>query len=195
MLKIGITGGIGSGKTTVCRIFEVLNIAIYYSDQRAKEIMVSNPELKAKLRSSFGDIIFDSKGNLNATLLASIVFPDQQKLKTLNSIVHPFVLDDFSSWCKDHNKDKYVILESAIIFESGIEHLLDHIVIVDAPSEIRIQRIMEREKVSKKDVLQRMRSQLTSEEKTTHSKLIIVNDGKMSLIDQVLSLHKDFSGL
>lgn len=195
MLKIGITGGIGSGKTTVCRIFEVLNIPIYYSDQLAKEIMVSNSELKAKLRSTFGDVIFNSKGNLDSTLLASIVFSDQQKLKTLNSIVHPFVLDDFSSWCKDHSKDKYVILESAIIFESGIDHLLDYVVIVDAPSELRIQRIMERDKVSKENVLQRMSAQHNSAEKITRSKLIIFNDGKQSLINQVMSLHQDFSGL
>ena len=195
MLKIGITGGIGSGKTTVCRIFEILNIAIYYSDQRAKELMVSNPELKAKLRFTFGDAIFDSNGNLNSTLLAAIVFPDQQKLETLNSIVHPFVLDDFSDWCEKNSKGKYVILESAIIFESGIDHLLDHVVIVDAPKEIRIQRIMERDKANKEEVIQRMGNQLSSEEKIKLSKLIVLNDGKQSLIDQVMSLHTDFSGL
>jgi dephospho-CoA kinase len=195
MLRIGITGGIGSGKTTVCRIFEILNIAIYYSDQRAKELMVSNPELKAKLQFAFGHAIFDMNGNLNSSLLAAIVFPDKQKLETLNGIVHPFVLDDFSDWCEKNSNGKYVILESAIIHESGIDHLLDHVVIVDAPKEIRIQRIMERDKANREEVFQRMRSQFKTEEKKALRKLIILNDGKQSLIDQVMSLHKDFSGL
>ena len=195
MLKIGITGGMGSGKTTVCKILEVLNIPIYYSDQRAKEIMVSNLQLKAKLISSFGDSIFDSDGNLNTILLASIVFPDQKKLKILNSIVHPIVLSDFSTWCKNHSNDKYVILESAIIYESGIDHLLDQVIIIDAPTEIRIQRIIERDKISKEEVLIRMNTQHISEEKIKCSKLIILNDGKNSLIDQVMSLHKGFTVL
>lgn len=195
MLKIGITGGIGSGKTTVCRIFEVLNVPVYYSDQRAKEIMVSNSELKEKLISSFGNTIYYSDGSMNSALLASIVFSDQQKLQTLNTIVHPYVIDDFSSWCTEHTNDKYVILESAIIYESGIDQLLDQIIIVEAPSEIRIQRIIDRDKVSREKVLQRMSNQFTSDKKITLSKLIIYNDGKKSLIDHVISLHKGFSGL
>jgi len=195
MLKVGITGGIGSGKTTVCKVFEALNVPVYYSDQRAKDLMRNNPVLKRKLQETFGNSTYDHHGNLNSAYLASIVFPDQHKLNTLNSIVHPFVLEDFSSWCIDHNKEKYVILESAIIFESGIESLLDHIVIVEAPLEIRINRIIDRDKVNRDDVVQRMNTQLSSEEKINLSKLIIFNDGKLSLIDQVLSFHKGFSGL
>jgi dephospho-CoA kinase len=195
MLKIGITGGIGSGKTTICKIFEVLNVPVYYSDQRAKELMVSNTELKEKLFTNFGKETFDSNGKLNSSYLASIVFTDQQKLKSLNSIVHHFVLEDFITWCNGFRKEKYVILESAIIFESGIESMLDHVVIVDAPLEIRLKRIIDRDKVSREEIEQRMSKQLTSEEKNILSKMVIFNDGKMSIIDQVLSLHKYFSEL
>jgi len=195
MMKIGITGGIGSGKTTVCRIFEVLNIDIYYSDIRAKELMISHPQLMEKLRSSFGDEIFNPTGKLNTTLLASIVFSDPAMLKILNGIVHPFVLEDFSTWCNTHHKENYILLESAIIYESNIAHLLDHVIIVDAPDEIRIQRIVERDKTKPEDVMQRMRNQLSAADKIKRSKYIIINDGKRSLIDQVMSLHKDFSGI
>jgi len=195
MLKIGVTGGIGSGKTTVCKVFEVLNVQVYYSDLRAKEIMVTNPNLKEKLVVTFGNNTFDSNGYLNSEYLASIVFPDLLKLKTLNTIVHPFVLDDSSSWCTGHSKEKYVILESAIIFESGIETLLDHVVIVDAPLEIRLKRIVDRDKVNREEVVQRINAQMPIQEKKNKSKLIILNDGKKSLIDQVLSLHAVFSAI
>jgi len=195
MLKIGVTGGIGSGKTTVCKVFEVLNVQVYYSDLRAKEIMVTNPNLKEKLVVTFGNNTFDSNGYLNSEYLASIVFPDLLKLKTLNTIVHPFVLDDFSSWCTGHSKEKYVILESAIIFESGIETLLDHVVIVDAPLEIRLKRIVDRDKFNREEVVQRINAQMPIQEKKNKSKLIILNDGKKSLIDQVLSLHAVFSAI
>jgi dephospho-CoA kinase len=195
MLKIGITGGIGSGKSTVCRIFEVLDIPVYNSDIQARELMTSEAKLKLKLQSVFGNNVFHSDGRLNSTLLASIVFSDSQKLKILNSIVHPFVLDDFSAWCTKHSNEKYVILESAIIYESNIGHLLDHVIIVDAPAEIRIKRIMDRDKVKSEEVIQRMKNQLNPDEKNNLSKFIIINDGKKSLIDQVLSFHKHFSGL
>jgi|WetSurMetagenome_2_1015567.scaffolds.fasta_scaffold233498_2 dephospho-CoA kinase len=193
MLKVGVTGGIGSGKTTVCKVFEVLNIPVYYSDQKAKELMVSNTALKEQLITTFGNNTFDTNGILNSAYLSSIVFNDEQKLKKLNSLVHPFVLEDFSSWCIENSKEKYVILESAIIFESGIESMLDHVVIVDAPLEIRFKRITDRDNVSLEEVEHRMSTQLTAEIKNNLSKMIIFNDGKKSLIDQILSLHKVFS--
>jgi dephospho-CoA kinase len=193
MLKIGITGGIGSGKTTVCKVFEVLNIPVYYSDQRAKELMVSNSALMEPLKTTFGNNTFDTNGILNTAYLSSIVFSDEQKLKKLNSLVHPFVLEDFLLWCNECSKEKYVILESAIIFESGIESMLDHVIIVDAPLEIRLKRITERDNVSLEEVEHRMSTQLTTEVKNNLSKMIIFNDGKKSLIDQILSLHKVFS--
>jgi dephospho-CoA kinase len=195
MLKIGITGGIGSGKTTVCKVFEVLNIPVYYSDQRGKELMVSNSSLMELLKTTFGNNTFDTNGILNTVYLSSIVFTDEQNLKKLNSIVHPFVLEDFSSWCIDNSKEKYVILESAIIFESGIESMLDHVVIVDAPLEIKLKRITVRDNVSIEEVEHRMSTQLPAEVKINLSKLVIFNDGKKSLIDQVLSLDKYFSEL
>lgn len=195
MLKIGVTGGIGSGKTTVCKIFQVLGIAIYNSDQRAKEIMALNQDLKSKLAISFGPHIFDSDKKLKSAILASIVFSDPQKLATLNSIVHPYVLDDFSAFCNEHRKEPYIILESAIIFESGIDKMLDQVVIVDAPIEIKIERIMARDDVNRIEVQQRMHNQLNPDEKNSLSKLIVFNDGRKSLIDQVMSLHKGFSEL
>jgi dephospho-CoA kinase len=194
MLKIGITGGIGSGKTTVCKILEVLKVPIYNSDQRAKEIMVSNSKLKDDLRHLFGNSIFNSDGDLNTVVLASIVFKNIEKLKELNGIVHPIVLEDFSKWCENNTEAKYTVLESAIIFESGIEQMLDYVIIVDAPIDIRIQRIMSRENISREKVLQRMNNQILSEEKNKLSNFIIFNDGKKSLTDQVLTYHKQFSG-
>jgi dephospho-CoA kinase len=194
MLKIGITGGIGTGKTTVCRIFETLNVPVYYSDMRAKELMASNTILMNKLKAEFGNQVFETDGKLNTPYLASIVFSDPSKLKTLNNIVHPIVLDDFSDWCNKFNTSKYIILESAIIYESNIAHLLDYVILVDAPAEISIKRIVDRDGVPREAVIQRMKNQLTPDEKKSFTKLIIFNDGKQSLVDQVVRFHNDFSG-
>jgi dephospho-CoA kinase len=195
MLKIGVTGGIGSGKTTVCRVFEVLNVPVYYSDQRTKEIMAENEMLKNELISAFGDQVYNEKGILNTAYLASVVFNDQQKLNILNNLVHPYVLIDFETWCKKQQNQKYIILESAIIYESGIENLLDDVIVIDAPIETRYKRIIDRDKASAEEVRQRIDKQMPSGEKLKLADHIIFNDGKRSIIDQILLLHREFSGL
>lgn len=189
MLRIGITGGIGSGKTTVCDIFSTLGIPIYNSDERAKQIMVQNTMVVNAIIEQFGKSIYFEDGALNRKLLSEIVFNDSEHLKKLNAIVHPVVFEDMINWYAENKDHKYVLQEAAIMYESGSYKLLDKTILVFADQEIRIERVMKRDKMTRAEVLARIEKQMPETEKLKLADFVIYNNGE-SLIDQVIELHK-----
>lgn len=190
MLKIGLTGGIGSGKSTVAKIFEVLGIPVYYADDAAKQIMNTDKELKAALIKHFGDQTYQND-ELNRPWLASIVFGDTEKLKLLNSLTHPATIRDANRWIQQQTST-YIIKEAALMFESDAYKYLDKIVGVSAPVELRIKRAMERDHVTRDEVLSRMNRQMNEEEKMKRCDFVIFNDEQQLILPQVLNLHERF---
>ena len=188
MLKIGITGGIGSGKSTVAKVFEVLGIPVYYADDAAKRIMNENEELKQKIRSQFGDNVY-TDGRLNRKVLAEIVFNAPEKLALLNKIVHPATLADADSWMEDQTTP-YTLKEAALIFESGAHEYLDLVIGVTAPAPLRIQRTMHRDGISREEVIARMDKQLDDTIKMKLCDFVVRNDEQEMLLPQVLQLHE-----
>ena len=191
MKVVGITGGIGSGKTTACQIFEELGVPVYFADVRAKELMALEP-LKTKIIQAFGKKAYNGN-ELDRKYLAKQVFASREKLSVLNGLVHPAVADDFEEWLEQNKKTKYVLKEAAILFESGAYQDVDITVLVVAPEDLRLQRVMQRDGSTKEEVLQRMKNQWTQERKVKLADHIINNDGIQLLIPQVLELHKKFS--
>ncbi len=189
MLKIGLTGGIGSGKSTVAETFAQLGIAIYLSDDRAKALMVNNEELKSAIISLFGEESYKS-GQLNRSYIASKVFSDKMELEKLNALVHPELKKDFDLWCVDQTSP-YIIKEAAILFESGANRGLDKVILVEAPQELRINRVMNRDKVSYESVLARIDKQWSDERKKSVSDYVVMNDEKCSVLEQVLKVHNE----
>lgn len=191
MLKIGITGGIGSGKTTVCKIFELLGIPVFYADDVAKTLMVSDVLLMKQIRSAFGAESYFKDGLLNRKHIADLVFSDQEKLNLLNSFVHPAVFRAMDSWTLQQNTP-YVLKEAALLFESGSYLKNDFNVLVSADEELRISRVMKRDKVSIDKVKERIRNQMPEAEKKSKADFFIDNNEKIFLITQVLALHENF---
>jgi dephospho-CoA kinase len=187
MLRIGITGGLGSGKSTVAHIFEVLGIPVYYADTASKRLMNEDDEIKSSIQNVFGKEAY-TKGKLNTKYLSGIVFKDEAKLAVLNSIVHPATLIDAAEWM-NNQKSFYVIKEAALIFESGSNKSLDYIIGVSAPIELRLQRAMFRDKITTEEAMARIRKQMNEEDKMKLCDFIIVNDEQQMLIPQVLKIH------
>ncbi|SEM37261.1 dephospho-CoA kinase [Chitinophaga rupis] len=190
MLKIGITGGIGSGKSTVAKIFELLGIPVYYADAAAKDIMNRDPELKAQVQQHFGADVYDSNGQLDRKRLGNIVFNDQEKLQLLNSLVHPATIRDSEQWSL-RQKSPYVLKEAALLFESESFHYLDKVIGVSAPQPLRILRVMQRDKVSRNEVFARMHKQMDETIKMRLCDYVIYNDEQQMVIPQVLKLHEE----
>ncbi|MBL7738273.1 MAG: dephospho-CoA kinase [Chitinophagaceae bacterium] len=190
MLKVGLTGGIGSGKSTVAKIFEVLGIPVYYADDAAKQIMNTDPELKAAVIADFGEAAY-KEGKLDRAYIASIVFSDNKKLEWLNSLTHPATIRHADEWMKKQ-VTPYAVKEAALLFESGANAHLDHIIGVYAPKGLRIKRVMQRDKVNEEEVLKRISRQMDEDEKMKLCDSIIMNDERQLLIPQVLQLHEQF---
>ena len=188
MLKIGLTGGIGSGKTTVAQIFEVLGIPVYYADPAARDLMNQNPELKKQIISAFGPEVY-KEGKLDRAYLGGLVFADAEKLARLNSIVHPATLRDAETWMKNQ-KTPYAIKEAALIFEAGLEKFFDFMVGVTAPESLRMERSINRDQTTAENVLHRMQQQMDEKEKISRCDFVIVNDGLQALLPQVLKIHE-----
>jgi dephospho-CoA kinase len=189
MLKVGLTGNIGSGKSVVSNIFETLKIPVYRSDEEAK-LILEKPEIIQHLVQLFTSAILDTNGKVERRKLASIVFNDSEKLSMLNGVIHPAVLGEFRSWVEIQNKAPYVIMESAILFETGYDKLFDKIIVVTAPEDIRIQRVMKRDHVSKDEVAIRIHNQMQEPEKSGKADFVINNDGSNLLIPQVINIHQ-----
>lgn len=193
MIKVGITGGIGSGKSTVCRIFASLGIPVFYADTVSKEIMVTDAVLIEGVKAAFGEESYDAAGKLNNKHIASIVFNNAEELARLNALVHPAVFRAFDSWLGSIPADTpYILKETAILFESGSYKLSDLNVVVTAPVAHRLKWVMDRDGATEEQVMARMNKQLTDEEKLKMADFMIRNDESQSLILQVLELHNRF---
>ncbi len=188
MIKVGITGGIGSGKSTVAKIFEVLGIPVYYADDAGKRLMNESPELRQKIIHLFGTSVY-TNGKLNRKLLASLVFNNAEKLQQLNSIIHPATLQDAEKWMQQQTTP-FAIKEAALIFESGAQQQLDYVIGVQAPTALRIQRTMHRDGIAREEVLARMNRQIDETIKMRLCDFVVVNDEQQLLIPQVTALHK-----
>jgi len=188
MLKIGLTGGIGSGKTTVARIFEVLGVPVYYADDAAKRLMNENDDLKNSVIKAFGADAYKD-GKLNREYISAIVFNSKEKLQVLNSIIHPATINDALAWFKNQAAP-YVVKEAALIFESGSQKELDFVIGVKSPFDLRVKRTMFRDHISLKEVQSRIDKQMDEEEKLRLCDYVIVNDEQQILIPQVLKLHE-----
>ncbi|MFT6850354.1 MAG: dephospho-CoA kinase [Sphingobacteriales bacterium] len=187
MRKIGLTGGIGTGKTTVGKIFAVLDVPVYSADDRAKWLMSNDAVVRENLIKEFGGEVFSDNG-LNRPFLAEIVFSNPNKLKALNSIVHPAVRNDFELWCVNQNSS-YVLKEAAILFEAGLNKSLDQVICVSADVESRISRVIGRDGVTKEQVLARINNQMDLSEIEKSSDFVIHNNPGDSLIPQVMEIH------
>ncbi|SHO63722.1 dephospho-CoA kinase [Algoriphagus zhangzhouensis] len=187
---VGLTGGIGSGKSTVAKIFEILHIPVYYADDRAKWLMNFDQELKSKIQEAFGTDSYDSEGNLNRSYLASTVFSDTEKVAKINSLVHPAVRKDFEIWAS-HQNAPYVLKEAALIFETGGEKKLDAIINVSSPLKIRISRVLMRDSHRSLDQVNHIiDQQMPDEEKNERADFVIKNTDTKMLIPQVLAIHQ-----
>jgi dephospho-CoA kinase len=192
MIKIGVTGSIGSGKTLVCKMFEILGAPVYYSDIRAREIIETNKSVVLKVRKLFGRDVYDKEGKLKRKVLSDIVFYDKKKLAAYNAIVHPVVMQDAELWIQEHKHAAYIIKESALLFEAGIDKKLDFTICITAPQSLRIKRVMERDNSKRSEVLARMHNQWSQQKKLAHALFHITNDGKQLLAPQVHDLHLFF---
>jgi dephospho-CoA kinase len=193
MLRIGITGGIGSGKSTVAKVFETLGIPVYYADDAAKRILQENNSLKKEIASHFGEAIF-IEGKLDKKLLAELVFNDEEKLTLLNSLVHPLTIEDAESWFTKQTS-LYAIKEAALLFESGATANLDYVIGVNSPRALRIKRVMDRNQLSKEEVEQRISKQLQEDIKMKLCDFVITNDEQELIIPQVLDLDTKLKAL
>jgi dephospho-CoA kinase len=189
-IKVGIAGGIGSGKTIVCDVFKVLGIPIYNADLEAKLIMNKSDQVRKAIIAAFGDQAYQD-GLLNREFLSAQVFNDADQLAKLNAIVHPAVIQAAEDWA-DAQTAPYSLKEASILFESGSYKKLDYTILVTAPVEIRIARVMQRDQVTREQVLARMNNQLPDEEKAKLADFVIINDGIKALIPQVMALHRQF---
>ncbi len=188
MLKIGLTGGIGSGKSTVARIFEVLGIPVYYADDAAKKLMNNDQNLQKQIIQHFGKESFIN-GRLNRAFLADIVFSNPAKTKLINSIIHPATIADAEKWMQKQNAP-YAIKEAALIFEANAEKNLDLIIGVSSTYELRLQRVMLRDGINKEAVEKRMQNQMDENKKMESCDFVLNNNETELLIPQVLELHK-----
>jgi dephospho-CoA kinase len=189
MLKVGLTGNLGSGKSIIAEIFRILTIPVYKADDVSK-IFLKDRSVKKRIRNAFGQGVFSPSDEIDRKALGRIVFSDSSKLESLNAILHPLVMDDFIVWCKSNEGNPYIIQEAAIIFESGLKDEYDKIIHVSCPEEIAIERAMHRDLVDREEVLTRMQFQWKDEKKAAMSDFIILNDGSELVIPQVLRIHR-----
>lgn len=192
MLKIGLTGGIGAGKSTVSRIFSILGAPVYNADAEAKRLMRSDAALLLKLREAFGPEVVGEYGPRRKAL-ARIIFNDPHAMKLVNSLVHPAVARDFKLWLEEHGNASYVIKEAAIIFETGSERHLDMVILITAPEELRISRVMKRNGETGPNVRKRMENQWPDDKKIPLAGMVLNNDSTSPLLPAILELHSAFS--
>ena len=186
---VGLTGGIGSGKTTVAQMFKYLDVPVYNADEEAKLLMQNSAAIQQELINLLGENCYIN-GQLNRSYIASQVFSDQQLLKKINAIVHPKVAAHFEQWCSNQNAP-YVIKEVAILFETKSQHLFDFIITVTAPIDARIQRVMERDQKTKKEVMSVINNQLPDSEKINLSNFVIFNNIFSEIKPKVYKIHNE----
>lgn len=189
-LRVGITGGIGSGKTTACRVFEALGIPVYYSDERAKWLMNNSLDLKKQIIGLLGELAYSVEGKIDNKYIASQVFNDPAKLNALNHIVHPAVADDAQNWTNEQEGVPYTLKESALLFEIGSERSFDKTIVVYAPKEARVLRAMHRDGATRESIEARMAKQMDDELKLQKADFVIFNDGSQPILPQIVKIHR-----
>ena len=189
IIKLGVTGGIGSGKTSVCRVFSVLGIPVFSADAEAKEVMDIDTGIILRLNTITGRNLYES-GSLDKALLASLIFNNRALLEKVNALVHPVVFNRFREWVRKQNAP-YVIMEAAILFESGASDIVDRIITVVAPTDERIRRVIQRNNITREQVLDRMRNQMDDSERIKKSNYVISNSENDMIIPSVLKIHED----
>jgi dephospho-CoA kinase len=193
-LQVGVTGGIGSGKSLICRIFGILGVPVYDADSHAKELMTTDGILISQIKKEFGELSFLNDGTLNRAFLSKEVFSDASKLEKLNSLVHPRVALNYDAWVRQHCGVSYVVKEAALLIEAKSYLNLDKLIVVSAPENIRVKRVLERDKHrTEKQVYEVIKNQVAEEEKRKLADHIIVNDETELVITQVLGLHQLFN--
>ncbi len=189
MIKVGITGNIGSGKSTVCRIFKTLGIPVFFADIEARMLYFDTDVIK-KVKDAFGAVVF-KQGEVDTKALAKIVFSDKEALKKINGIIHPAVMKRYEEWLLQHKDAPYTLHEAAVLFENGLQDIFDKIICITAPEQVRLSRVVKRDGVPPEDVLKRMENQWDDGKKAAMSDYVIVNDGKRFLIPQIMKIHND----
>ncbi|MFW6043856.1 MAG: dephospho-CoA kinase [Marinilabiliaceae bacterium] len=193
MHKIGVTGGIGSGKSTVCKIFEVLGIPVYYADDRARALILSDPRIRKGYIELFGEKVYQN-GQLNRKLVADRIFSDRALLEKVNRLVHPVVREDFIQWAVRQDAP-YVIEEAAVLLESGGHDLLDFVVVVSAPESLRIQRVAHRDGISEQRIQERIKNQWTDQQRRELADYEVLADDRHLVVPQVLQIHTELKKL
>ncbi|HNU76904.1 MAG: dephospho-CoA kinase [Prolixibacteraceae bacterium] len=186
---VGLTGGIGSGKSLVCKVFAILGIPVFEADRVGRSLYTGNTKVKEEMISMFGPGVYLPGGEINRSYLASLIFNDKEALLRVNRLIHPLVRDAFALWRQEQNSD-YVVYEAAILFESGYYRETGFTVVVTAPEELRIKRVMERDHVSREQVLARIRNQWDEQKKLAHADFVIRNDEEHLLLEQILETDK-----
>ncbi|MBW6478489.1 MAG: dephospho-CoA kinase [Bacteroidales bacterium] len=194
MLKVALTGNMGSGKTVICRFFEMLNVPVFYADIEAKKLY-TNPSIIQKVKALFGKGVITSEGSVDKKALAGKVFSNKEKLKELNKIIHPEVHKMFDQWAKQQESKPYCMQEAAIIFETGGYKRFDKTILVHAPEEILIERVMKRDTISRTEVLDRLQNQMSQERKKELADYLLPNDNSMLLIPRILEIHSELMHL
>lgn len=189
MLKVAVTGNIGSGKSTVVKIFKSLNVPVFIADEEAKKLYTT-PGVTAKVKHYFGEDIYRTDGKLNKEKLAELIFNDKEALQTINRIIHPETFKKYQLWHETHKDKAYTIHESAILFENNLQGHFDKIINVSAPADIRLKRVTERDGIPKEAVLERMKNQFSDKEKNKLADFILINDGTTFLIPQIIKINK-----
>ena len=192
MKQIGITGGIGSGKSTICEVFRLLGVPVYEADAEAKKLQNENPDIRKGLIALFGENIYFENGILNRSALAGHIFSDKTLLEKVNQLVHPVVHAHYEHWLTLNSREAYIIYEAAILFESGFYQDMDEVILVTAPEETRIDRVIKRDQLSSDEIKNRIKNQWPEEEKRKLADYIIENDNSNLVIPQVIELDKLF---
>jgi dephospho-CoA kinase len=187
MIKVGLTGNIGSGKTTVLKIFETLGVPVFYADNEAKKFL-SHPDVISWLQKDHGKEVLKD-GTVDRNALAELVFNDEKLLKQLNALIHPLVRKAFFSWADQHQQHPYIIQEAAILFESGFDQFFDKIILVTCTEEIAVARVMKRDGITEFQVKKRLQNQMAQEDKIPKSDYLISNNENEMVLPQVLKIH------
>jgi dephospho-CoA kinase len=194
MLKVAVTGNIGSGKTTICRIFNILGVPVFYADQEAKKLY-KDPFVFKQVTDKFGTEILDSEKNISFKALASIIFNKPDALSFINQLIHPRVYELFNQWTTMHVDKPYCIQESALVFETGSNKLFDKVILVQAPEQMLAERVMKRDGSSLEQFKNRLEKQMNQSIKAERSDFVIINDNKSFLIPQVTNIHEMLLGV
>lgn len=190
MIKVGLTGGIGSGKSLISNIFRKLGIPVYDSDSATKALYKSDSILKEQIQNAFGKESYLDSGELNKKFIAKLIFSDKEKLKLINHIVHPRVKLDFEKWLIEHNKKDYVIKEAAILIESNAYKQVDKIIVVSAPLELRIERVKQRDNLNEHEIRKRIKNQLSEDDMIKFADFVISNNNQDAVLPQILRIHQ-----